>query len=299
MIFIAYHPCYELELPRGHRFPMDKYPMLRKQLIYEGTFSNENFFLPKKIDRNIVEKVHNKNYVQKLLTLSLNESEIRRIGFPLNKKLIDREMTIAGGTLECCIKAFDNGISFNVAGGTHHAFSNRGEAFCLLNDQAIAAQYLINQYKLKKILIIDLDVHQGNGTAEIFRKNKKVFTFSMHGKKNYPFKKMKSDLDVGLLDGTKDQQYLNILNEKLNMIFDKIEPEFIFYLAGVDILKTDKLGRLSMTLEGCRLRDEIILNKCFEKKIPVQCSMGGGYSEELKIILEAHSNTFRIASKIF
>ena len=299
MIFIAYHPCYELELPRGHRFPMDKYPMLRKQLIYEGTFSNENFFLPKKIDRNIVEKVHNKNYVQKLLTRSLNESEIRRIGFPLNKKLIDREMTIAGGTLECCIKAFDNGISFNVAGGTHHAFSNRGEAFCLLNDQAIAAQYLINQYKLKKILIIDLDVHQGNGTAEIFRKNKKVFTFSMHGKKNYPFKKMKSDLDVGLLDGTKDQQYLNILNEKLNMIFDKIEPEFIFYLAGVDILKTDKLGRLSMTLEGCRLRDEIILNKCFEKKIPVQCSMGGGYSEELKIILEAHSNTFRIASKIF
>ena len=299
MIFIAYHPCYELELPRGHRFPMDKYPMLRKQLIYEGTFSNENFFLPKKIDRNIVEKVHNKNYVQKLLTRSLNESEIRRIGFPLNKKLIDREMTIAGGTLECCIKAFDNGISFNVAGGTHHAFSNRGEAFCLLNDQAIAAQYLINEYKLKKILIIDLDVHQGNGTAEIFRKNKKVFTFSMHGKKNYPFKKMKSDLDVGLLDGTKDQQYLNILNEKLNMIFDKIEPEFIFYLAGVDILKTDKLGRLSMTLEGCKLRDEIILNKCFEKKIPVQCSMGGGYSEELKIILEAHSNTFRIASKIF
>ena len=299
MIFIAYHPCYELKLPRGHRFPMDKYPMLRKQLIYEGTFSNENFFLPKKLERNIVEKVHNKNYVQKLLTLSLNESEIRRIGFPFNKKLIDREITIAGGTLECCIKAFDNGISFNVAGGTHHAFSNRGEAFCLLNDQAIAAQYLINEYKLKKILIIDLDVHQGNGTAEIFRKNKKVFTFSMHGKKNYPFQKIKSDLDVELLDGTEDRKYLDILNEKLNMIFDKIKPEFIFYLAGVDILKTDKLGRLSMTLEGCRLRDKIILNKCFERKIPVQCSMGGGYSEELKIILEAHSNTFRIASKIF
>ena len=299
MIFIAYHPCYELELPRGHRFPMDKYPMLKKQLIYEGTFSNENFFVPKKIDRNIVEKVHNKNYVQKLLTLSLNKSEIRRIGFPLNKKLIDREMTIAGGTLECCIRAFENGISLNVAGGTHHAFSNKGEAFCLLNDQAIAAQYLINEHKLKKILIIDLDVHQGNGTAEIFRKNKKVFTFSMHGKKNYPFQKIKSDLDVELLDGTEDQQYLDILSEKLNMIFDKIKPEFIFYLAGVDILKTDKLGRLSMTLEGCRLRDEIILNKCFERKIPVQCSMGGGYSEELKIILEAHSNTFRIASKIF
>ena len=299
MIFISYHPCYKLELPMGHRFPMDKYPMLRDQLIYEGSFSNENFFKPKKIDRKIIEKVHDKNYVQKLLNLNLNNSEVRKIGFPFNKKLIDREMTIAGGTLECCIKAIQNGISLNIAGGTHHAFSDKGEAFCLLNDQAIAAQYLLNEYNLKKILIIDLDVHQGNGTAEIFKKNKKVFTFSMHGKKNYPFQKRKSDLDVELLDGTEDQQYLDILNEKLNMIFDKIKPEFIFYLAGVDILKTDKLGRLNVTMKGCKLRDEIVLNKCFERKIPVQCSMGGGYSEELKIILEAHSNTFRIASKIF
>ena len=299
MIFIAYHPCYELELPKGHRFPMDKYPMLRKQLIYEGTFSKENFFTPQKLDKNIIEKVHDKNYVKKLLTLSLNKSEARKIGFPLSNKLINREMTIAGGTFECCMKAFANGIAFNIAGGTHHAFSDRAEAFCLLNDQAIAAQHLINKFNLKKILIIDLDVHQGNGTAEIFRKNKKVFTFSMHGKKNYPFQKIKSDLDIELLDGTEDQQYLDILNEKLNMVFDKIKPEFIFYLSGVDILKTDKLGRISMTIEGCKLRDEIVLNKCFEKKIPVQCSMGGGYSEELKIILEAHSNTFRVASKIF
>ena len=299
MIFIAYHPCYELELPKGHRFPMDKYPMLKKQLLYEGTFSNENFFTPKKIDIKIIEKVHTKNYVQKLLTLSLNKSEIRKIGFPFNKELINREMTIAGGTLECCLKALDNGISLNLAGGTHHAFSDRGEAFCLLNDQAIAAQYLITKLDIKKILIIDLDVHQGNGTAEIFRKNKKVFTFSMHGKKNYPFQKIKSDLDIELLDGTEDQQYLNILNEKLNMIFDKIKPEFVFYLSGVDILKTDKLGRISMTIEGCKSRDKIVFNKCFEEKIPVQCSMGGGYSEDLKVILEAHSNTFRVASRIF
>ena len=231
MIFIAYHPCYELELPKGHRFPMDKYPMLRKQLIYEGTFSKENFFTPQKLDKNIIEKVHDKNYVKKLLTLSLNKSEARKIGFPLSNKLINREMTIAGGTFECCIKAFDNGISFNIAGGTHHAFSDRAEAFCLLNDQAIAAQHLINKFNIRKILIIDLDVHQGNGTAEIFRKNKKVFTFSMHGKKNYPFQKIKSDLDIELLDGTEDQQYLDILNEKLNIIFDKIKPEFIFYLS--------------------------------------------------------------------
>ena len=189
MIFVAYHPCYELELPRGHHFPMEKYPLLREQLLYEGTFTNENFFIPKKIDVKLIEKVHDKSYVKKLLNLSLNKTEVRRIGFPLNKELINREMTIAGGTVECCLKALDNGVSLNVAGGTHHAFSNKGEAFCLLNDQAIAAQHLINKFNIKKILIIDLDVHQGNGTAEIFRKNKKVFTFSMHGKKITLFKK--------------------------------------------------------------------------------------------------------------
>ena len=299
MIFVAYHPCYELELPKGHRFPMEKYPMLREQLLYEGTFTSENFFKPKKIDSKIIEKIHNKKYVERLLNLSLNKSEIRKIGFPFNKELVNREMTIAGGTLECCLKAFDNGVSLNVAGGTHHAFSDRGEAFCLLNDQAIAAQYLINNFNIKKILIIDLDVHQGNGTAEIFSKNEKVFTFSMHGKKNYPFQKIKSDLDVELSDGTEDQEYLDILNGKLNVIFNEIKPEFVFYLAGVDILKTDKLGRLNITIEGCKSRDEIVLNMCSKNKIPVQCSMGGGYSEDLRIILEAHSNTFRIASKIF
>ena len=299
MIFIAYHPCYELDLPKGHRFPMMKYPMIKEQLIYEGTFSHENFFKPKKLDFKIIEKVHDNNYIQKLLKLSLNKGEVRKIGFPLNKELIDREITIVGGTVECCLKAIENKISLNIAGGTHHAFRDRGEAFCLLNDQAIAAQHLLNRFNIKKILIIDLDVHQGNGTAEIFRYNKNVFTFSMHGKKNYPFQKTKSDLDVELLDGTEDQQYLDILQEKLNLIFDRIKPEFVFYLCGVDILKTDKLGRLSMTIEGCKLRDQIVLNKCFKSKIPVQCSMGGGYSEDLKIILEAHSNTFRIPSKIF
>ena len=299
MIFVAYHPCYKLELPDGHRFPMEKYPLLKEQLLYEGTFSRENFFTPEKLDIKIIEKVHKKSYVDKLLNLCLNKNEIRRIGFPLNEELINREITIAGGTVECCIKAFDNGISFNVAGGTHHAFSDKGEGFCLLNDQAIAAQHLINKFDLNKVLIIDLDVHQGNGTAEIFKENDKVFTFSMHGKKNYPFQKRKSDLDIELLDGTGDQQYLNILYEKLDMLFDLVKPDFVFYLSGVDILETDKLGRLNVTVEGCKLRDQMVLSKCFESNIPVQCSMGGGYSKDLKIILEAHSNTFRIASKIF
>ena len=299
MIFVAYHPCYKLELPSGHRLPMEKYPLLKEQLLYEGTFSRENFFTPEKLDIKIIEKVHKKSYVEKLLNLCLDKNEIRRIGFPLNEELINREITIAGGTVECCIKAFDNGISFNVAGGTHHAFSDKGEGFCLLNDQAIAAQYLINKFDLKKVLIIDLDVHQGNGTAEIFKGNDKVFTFSMHGKKNYPFQKRKSDLDIELLDGTGDLEYLNILYEKLDMLFDKVKPEFVFYLSGVDILETDKLGKLNITIEGCKLRDQMVLSKCFKSSIPIQCSMGGGYSEDLKVILEAHSNTFRIASNIF
>ena len=220
MIFVAYHPCYKLELPSGHRFPMEKYPLLKEQLLYEGTFSRENFFTPEKLDIKIIEKVHKKSYVEKLLNLCLDKNEIRRIGFPLNEELINREITIAGGTVECCIKAFDNGISFNVAGGTHHAFSDKGEGFCLLNDQAIAAQYLINKFDLKKVLIIDLDVHQGNGTAEIFKGNDKVFTFSMHGKKNYPFQKRKSDLDIELLDGTGDQELsLNLFFIYLELIF--------------------------------------------------------------------------------
>jgi len=187
----------------------------------------------------------------------------------------------------------------NIAGGTHHAFSNRGEAFCMLNDQAIGARYLQSEKLAGQILIIDLDVHQGNGTAEIFKDDPSVFTFSMHGANNYPFIKESSDLDIALKKGTTDQEYLSVLKDTLAGILKEFKPDFIFYLCGVDILETDKLGTLSLSLGGCRKRDELVLENCHQYQIPVQCSMGGGYSPDLKKIVEAHANTFRIAQKFY
>ena len=187
----------------------------------------------------------------------------------------------------------------NVAGGTHHAFKDRGEAFCLLNDQAIAANYLLQNQLAKKILIVDLDVHQGNGTASIFENKKSVFTLSFHGKKNYPFRKENSDLDVEFDDGATDDIYLNKLKYILPSVIDDVEPDFVFYLSGVDVIKNDKLGKLAMSIDGCKKRDEFVLQKCKENNVPVQISMGGGYSSILGEIINAHVNTFKMAQDIF
>ena len=296
---IAYHKKYKLKLPKGHRFPMEKYELLPQQLMHEGVSNESHFFLPEYAKLNDVLEIHEKNYVLKLINLNLNKSEIRKIGFPLTKELVDREFLITGGTIMCAEKALIHGISMNIAGGTHHAFSNSGEAFCLLNDQAIAAKFLLNNKKINKILIVDLDVHQGNGTASIFKSDKNVYTFSMHGAKNFPFKKEKSDLDIELEDNTSDNTYINKLEETLNHLIKEINPQFIFYLSGVDVIDTDKLGRLSLSLEGCKKRDQIVFSICKKEEIPVQCSMGGGYSKEIKTIVNAHSNTFKVANEIY
>lgn len=299
MLNIAYHPIYQLPLPEGHRFPMEKYDLLPKQLRYEGSCEEEDFFTPEKIPNHLIEAVHCPDYLQRLLTLELDKKEVRKIGFPLSQQLIEREIIIAGGTVEGAKRSLNDGIAMNIAGGTHHAFRAWGEAFCLLNDQAIAAQYLLDQKQVQKILIVDLDVHQGNGTAEIFKDNPAVFTFSMHGAKNYPFHKEKSDLDLALEDGTSDTVYLNTLKTTLPRLIEQVTPEFVFYLCGVDVVATDKLGRLGMSLAGCKARDQFVLETCKDLNIPVQCSMGGGYSKDIKIILEAHANTFRIAKSIY
>jgi acetoin utilization deacetylase AcuC-like enzyme len=299
LIPVAFDPIYVLPLPENHRFPMEKYELLHRQLIHEGTCEPEDFFSPTSIDYDSVTAIHNKVYVEHLKGLELTKAEIRKIGFPISQQLIDREFIIAGGTLSGSLKALKGGIAFNIAGGTHHAFSSHGEAFCLLNDQAIAAQYLLEKKLAKKILIIDLDVHQGNGTAEIFQKEDQVFTFSMHGKKNYPFKKEKSDLDIGLEDKTNDKTYLEILKEVLPKLLKNVKPDFIFYLSGVDILKSDRLGRLGVSIQGCKERDQMVLKLCREEDIAVQCSMGGGYSKDIKLIIEAHANTYRVAKKIY
>ena len=299
MIPIAFDPIYVLPLPKNHRFPMDKYELLPKQLMHEGTCLPEEFFSPSSIDYESVIAIHQKIYVERLKKLKLDKAEMRKIGFPISKQLVEREFIIAGGTVSGALKAINQGIAFNIAGGTHHAFSSHGEAFCLLNDQAIAARYLLDKKLVKKVLIIDLDVHQGNGTAEIFQNDNRVFTFSIHGKKNYPFKKEKSDWDISLEDKTDDKVYLSILEEALPKLFNKVKPDFIFYLSGVDVLESDILGRLGMSIEGCKFRDQMVLEHCHRKNISVQCSMGGGYSKDIKIIIEAHANTYRIAHKIY
>jgi len=299
MVKIAYHPIYKHPLPKGHRFPMIKYELLPQQLLYEGTCSEENFFEPSLPEDHHILAAHDAEYYNDLASLDLSKSAARKIGFPLSDELVMRERIIADGTIKGCEFALEYGIAMNIAGGTHHAYSDRGEAFCMLNDQAIGARYLLNSKLATKVLIIDLDVHQGNGTAEIFQTDYSVFTFSMHGKGNYPFKKETSDLDIPLEKDTKDEEYLSILKKTLPKLLKQVQPDFIFYLCGVDVLESDKLGTLSMTLDGCKERDRFVLETCYNAKIPLQCSMGGGYSPDIKVIVEAHANTFRTAHEMY
>lgn len=299
MFPIAYHPIYKHPLPEGHRFPMLKYELLPQQLLHEGTALEADFFSPGMPDPAHILAVHSKGYVDDLLNLTLDPRAARKTGFPLSAALVERELRIAQGTIMGAEMALQTGIAFNIAGGTHHAYSTHGEAFCLLNDQAIAARYLLGHNFAKKILVVDLDVHQGNGTAEIFARDNRVFTFSAHGQTNYPFRKETSSLDIALKDGTGDAEYLSMLEDILPKLIDSEKPDFIFYLSGVDILATDKLGKLGCTLAGCKQRDEIVFNLCHSLGIPVQCSMGGGYSPDIKVIIEAHANTYRVARGIY
>jgi acetoin utilization deacetylase AcuC-like enzyme len=278
---------------------MSKYEVLPQQLLHEGTIREENIFRPKPIDLKWILLTHDESYWSKLNSLTLSHQEVRRTGFPLTREVIDREITIMEGTRQCVDYALLYGIAMNIAGGTHHAFTYKGEGFCLLNDIAIAANYLLSKDAKRKILVVDLDVHQGNGTAQIFQNEPRVFTFSMHGANNYPLVKETSDLDVGLADHTGDAFYLTTLKHHLNSILDSVQPDFIFYQSGVDILDTDKLGKLNVTLAGCKERDRIVLNAAKTNNIPLVASMGGGYSVNFRDIIEAHANTYRLAQEIF
>lgn len=299
MIKIAWHPLYAHPLPEGHRFPMLKYELIPEQLLHEGTIAQQNLFSPEPVSENIILLTHEKTYWEQLKDLTLSTKDQRRIGFPLNAQLLERELRITQGTIDTAHFAMSNGIAFNVAGGTHHAGSNWGEGFCLLNDQAVATNYLLNNNLAKRILIIDLDVHQGNGTAEIFQNEPRVFTFSMHGDKNFPFRKEISNLDVPLDDGMQDEEYLSSLNINLKKAFERAKPDFVFYLAGVDVLSTDKLGKLALSKAACKERDRMVLQACKDKNLAVQVSMGGGYSIDIRDIVDAHCNTYRLAFDLF
>lgn len=300
MLKIAFSPIYHHPLPEGHRFPMMKYELIPEQLRREGICSDENFFEPSQpVAESILLDTHDLSYWQALKSLQLDARMIRRIGFPLSDLLVERELIITQGTIECCAYALRYGVSLNVAGGTHHAFTDRGEGFCLLNDVAVAANYLLNRGLAKQILVIDLDVHQGNGTAQIFRNEERVFTFSMHGQENYPLHKEVSDLDIGLPTGASDHQYLPVLYETLPQLLATVRPDFLFYISGVDILANDKLGKLSVSAEGCRLRDEFVFKQARRAGLPIVVSMGGGYSPRLADIVEAHCQTYRLADSIY
>ena len=299
MLKVAWSPIYNHPLPPNHRFPMEKYDLLPQQLIHEGTISKKNLFEPERLSTAQILATHTADYWGKLTELNFSRAEERRSGFPLSKKLVERETTINGGTLQAVDFARSYGVSMNIAGGTHHAFTNRAEGFCLLNDIAIAAKWALSTGKATKVLVIDLDVHQGNGTAEIFGNNESVFTFSMHGEHNYPLQKERSDLDVALPDGIKDEPYLKLLEAHLDTVIPQVRPDLIFFQSGVDVLETDKLGRLGLSIEGCKERDRKVLAKVRDHGIPLVISMGGGYSKDIRHILEAHANTYRLAQELF
>jgi acetoin utilization deacetylase AcuC-like enzyme len=299
MLKIAFSQIYMHQLPGNHRFPMVKYELIPQQLLHEGLVEKENFFSPTIAKDYWIEKAHDKEYISKLKQLALTKSEIRKTGFPLSKELVNREYVITQGTLDCVDFAIEYGASANIAGGTHHAFRDRGEGFCLFNDVAIGSYYAIEKHQMQSILIIDLDVHQGNGTASVLKNNDKVFTFSMHGEKNYPFHKEKSNLDIPVKDGITGQEYLKKLKENLDFLSNELSPDIIFYISGVDILDTDKLGRLAVKREDCKKRDDMVFEFSKKCKAPIVTVMGGGYSEKIYDIVEAHCNTFKSMLSLF
>lgn len=298
MYKVAWDPIFVAPLPENHRFPMLKYELIPAQLIHHGIIESQQLFSPKVMSNDLILNVHSNEYLSHLEKGTLDKRAQRKLGLPLNDLMVRREKVIMQGTLDNAIYALEDGISFNVAGGTHHSYKDSGEGFCLLNDIAIAAKYLLDAKGLRS-LVVDLDVHQGNGTASIFEEEPNIFTFSMHGEKNYPLKKESSDLDIHLADGIGDKEYLRILEKELSTLLDDFQPDFIFYQSGVDPLESDKLGRLGLTIDGLYQRDLFVLNKCKEGNVPVAISMGGGYSPEIGDIVNAHCQTYEIASNLY
>jgi len=299
MLKIAFSEIYKYALPAGHRFPMEKYELIPRQLLHEGVITKEHFFEPSLLSEEWILRTHCPDYWTQLKQQTLPPKAARKIGLPMSAHLIKRGRIISRGTIDCALHALQNGVAMNVAGGTHHSYYDKGEGFCVLNDFAIASNFLLDNKMAKKILIIDLDVHQGNGTACLFREEERVFTFSVHGANNYPLRKEKSNLDIPLADNTDDDTYLRIISEQIPKLLESERPDFVFYLSGVDVLKTDKLGRLGLTITGCKERDRIVFDNCYRRNLPVAVSMGGGYSERLAHIVDAHTNTFKVAQAVY
>lgn len=295
----AWSPVFACGLPENHRFPMAKYDLIPKQLLYEGTLQPEDLFEPPPASEETLLLTHSLDYLRRWQALALTDAEVRRSGFPQSSVLVEREKRIVQGTLMAARLALSDGVAFNVAGGTHHAFREGPEGFCLLNDIAVTANVLLQEQRIERIMVVDLDVHQGNGTAAIFAQDSRVFTFSMHCGANFPYRKETSSLDISLPIGCSDLLYLRLLEDALLRALPSFMPELIIYQAGVDILETDRLGKLCISSEGCMARDRLVLEACRSKGIPIVVTMGGSYSPDLYQIVNAHCNTFRVARRIF
>ncbi|MBY0494808.1 MAG: histone deacetylase [Cyanobacteria bacterium] len=294
-----YSDHFVLPLPEGHKFPMAKYSRLRERILAEGVIAPEDLIEAPLAALEDLLLVHEPGYVHAVTTGTVPHDIQRRIGFPWSPEMVERSRRSVGATIAAARAALDDGAAANLAGGTHHAFADRGEGFCVFNDVAVAARVLQRDHHASRIAIVDLDVHQGNGTAAIFSGDPSVFTFSMHGEKNFPFKKEVSDLDVPLADGTADDEYLTLLRTHLDDVLNRHQPDFVFYLAGADPFEGDRLGRLTMTIEGLQRRDEIVIEACTKADLPVAISMSGGYASDIDAIVTIHANTIRTACSTF
>jgi acetoin utilization deacetylase AcuC-like enzyme len=295
---VFYSPRYYADIGDTHIFPIRKFELVRDRLLSEQTLLPEELIEPKPATVEEVRLVHTEDYVSRLRSGQLTPREIRRLGLPWSESLVQRSFHAVGGTISAALTALEHGVSSNLAGGTHHSFPDRGEGFCVLNDVAIAIRTLRSRGLIRRAAIVDCDVHQGNGTATIFADDSDTFTFSIHGANNYPLFKMRSTVDIELPDGTSDDDYLTTLEGALPRVFSW-NPNIVFYLAGADPYVNDKLGRLSLSLDGLRRRDYYILNECYEQEIPVASVMSGGYAKDINDTVEIHCNTIRVVKQIF
>lgn len=295
---IFYSPYYYADIGEGHVFPIRKFEIAKDILLGEGTIKREQFIEPAEADREDLLLIHTADYIDRLCEGTLTPKEIRKLGLPWSRSLVRRSFHAISGTINAARLAVETGISSNLAGGTHHAYPDRGEGYCVLNDVAVAIRVLQRDGLARRALIVDLDVHQGDGTAFIFKDDSDVFTFSMHGSKNYPLFKQSSSLDIELSDGTADDEYLGILSEALPRLLLH-DPDVIFFLAGADPYENDKLGRLKLTMDGLRRRDEMVLQFARSAEVPIVTTMSGGYAKDIADTVEIHCNTIRAVKKVF
>lgn len=295
---VSYAPGYYAPIPEEHIFPMKKFTGLYRYLLEHEIIDDSDIVEPSMVDMTNLLTTHSARYANGIMEGNLEYRELRRLGLPWSKKLAIRSRLAVQGTINAALMALQDGISGNLAGGTHHAMSDYGEGFCVFNDVAVAINVLQQSMWAKKILVIDCDVHQGNGTAEIFKDNPDVFTFSLHGANNYPFKKPPSTYDIGLADDTGDKIYLKTLGDALDTVFQKFKPDLVFYLGGIDPLETDHFGRLSLTTEGLERRDRIVIKKIKTEDVPLVLLLSGGYAPTLGQTVSAHALMYKTAKEL-